>query len=98
MPYRLHKETPQLRIKIEEPNREADNLTRDVWEDRVDIKRFTTPSNNSQMWAVRAAPSHSLSLDRKSLGMANKGEHHHTHPLKQRTVVKVWEGWSSLIS
>lgn len=30
MAYRLRKETPQLRIKIEEPNGQANNLTRDV--------------------------------------------------------------------
>lgn len=42
MAYRLRKETPQLRIKIEEPNGQANNLTRDVWEDTGDTTGLTT--------------------------------------------------------
>lgn len=55
------------------------------------IKWLTTPSNNSQVWAGWAAPSHSLRLDRKPLGAGDRGGHHHTHPLKQRMVVKYGE-------
>lgn len=90
MAYRLHKESPQLRIKIEEPNGQADISLETPGKTSI-IKWLTTPSNNSQVWAVWAAPSHSLRLDRKSLGIGNKREHHHTHPLKQRIVGKYEE-------
>lgn len=46
------------------------------------------PRSNSQVWTGQAAPSRSFMLDRKAPGMANKGGHHHTHPLKQRTLVE----------
>lgn len=83
MAYRLHKETPQLRIKIEEPNGQAD-ISPETSGRHSFMEWLTTPSNSSQVWAVWAAASHSLRLDRKPLGMGNEGEHHHTHLRKQR--------------
>lgn len=79
MAYRLHKETPQLKIKHWRAQPASRHLSLETAKTSVLSSSLPRLATTPRCGLCRAAPSCSLGLGRKSLSRGNAGEHGHRH-------------------
>lgn len=79
MAYRLHKETPQLKIKNWGAQPASRHLSLETPKTSVLSSSLPRLATTPRCGLCRAAPSRSLRLDRKSLSRGNTGEHRNIH-------------------
>lgn len=84
MAYRLHKETPQLKIKNWRAHSASRHLSLEMAKTSVLSSSLPRLATTPRCGLCRPAPSCSLGLERKSLSRGQAGEHCHRHTEAQK--------------